>query len=44
MRSMPSASPLQPGWGLQSSRCGKLLADELAQWTAVVKAANIRVE
>jgi tripartite-type tricarboxylate transporter receptor subunit TctC len=23
---------------------GKLLADELAQWTAVVKAANIRVE
>ncbi|TMJ31720.1 MAG: hypothetical protein E6G96_07125 [Alphaproteobacteria bacterium] len=23
---------------------GKLLADELAQWTAVVKAANIKVE
>jgi len=23
---------------------GKLLADELAQWTAIAKAANIRVE
>ena len=23
---------------------GKMLADELAQWTAVVKAANIKVE